>query len=484
MKISTKIWLLPTGVGFAFALSLALNLTLSNRSAAHLETLRRVDNPYLEHMLRVQNGVEDLRTALQSAVAEGDVDKLQDARLASAAVRGALAGIRKLEGRANLTAGLATAFDTYEATATAATKAILAREEASESVHRMQAAQQTLRHEVDELLQGARTGLELRFSSVSEAQRLNQWASTLSALLVLAGLAVGSRLIIASVWRELQAVHNQLLAAARVAGMAEIATNVLHNVGNVLNSVNVSAGLVGTQLRNSKLKGLARAVQLMDAHPDDLGEFMTRDARGKQLPGYLRELALVLEGEQQAMAEELRALDKSVDHIKEIVATQQSYAGASHVVESLKVDELLDDALRMNAGALTRHKVDVVKDIAELPPLPLDRHRLLQILVNLIGNAKQAMRDTPGQSPRITLGAALVDAADGRALRITVADNGEGISPENLIRVFAHGFTTRKEGHGFGLHSCVLAAQEMGGSLTAHSDGPGHGATFTLQIPI
>ena len=284
--------------------------------------------------------------------------------------------------------------------------------------------------------------------------------------------------------RRIADVHAQLLEASRLAGMAEIATNVLHNVGNVLNSVNVSADLVSARLRSSKVKGLARAVQLMDAHADDLGEFFTGDAKGKLLPGYLRELALALESEHEAMAQELGVLGKSVEHIKEIVAIQQSYAGASRVVESLQFDELLDDALRMNAEALSRHKVGVVKNIPALPALPLDRHRLLQILVNLISNAKHAMNGTPDQNQHITFGAELADAGDRRVLRITVADNGEGIAPENLIRVFAHGFTTRKNGHGFGLHSCVLAAQEMGGTLTAHSDGPGHGATFTLEIPV
>lgn len=183
------------------------------------------------------------------------------------------------------------------------------------------------------------------------------------------------------------------------------------------------------------------------------------------------------------MAAELGVLGESVDHIKEVVATQQSYAGAPRLVEMVVFSDLLDDALRMNAGALTRHHVDVVKRLDELPEMPLDRHRLLQILVNLIGNAKQAMRaDEP--HPCITLSAALTPHADGRVLRITVADNGEGIPPENLTRVFAHGFTTRKTGHGFGLHSCVLAAQEMGGSLTAHSDGSGHGAAFILDVPV
>ena len=284
--------------------------------------------------------------------------------------------------------------------------------------------------------------------------------------------------------RQIADVHRQLLEASRLAGMAEIATNVLHNVGNVLNSVNVSANMVSSQLRNSKLNGLVRAVQLMDAHPNDLGEFITHDARGKLLPNYLRDLAQALEREQELMVGELDALDKSLGHIKEIVASQQSYAGASRIVESLSFDELLNDALRINASALTRHNVDVVKNIAALPDLLLDRHRLLQILVNLISNAKHAMNDVTDRRPRITLNAALMDVTHTRVLRITVADNGEGIAPDNLISIFAHGFTTRKDGHGFGLHSCVLAAQEMGGTLTAHSDGPGRGAAFTLDLPI
>lgn len=279
-------------------------------------------------------------------------------------------------------------------------------------------------------------------------------------------------------------VHTLLVKASRMAGMAEIATNVLHNVGNVLNSVNVSADLIGTRLRASKLKGLARAVGLMDAHAQDLGEYITQDPRGKLLPAYLRELRQALEAEHQSLFEDLALLSKSVDHIKEVVATQQSYAGASSVVEFLKIGDLLDDALRMNAGALTRHKVNVVKDVGELPMLPLDRHRLLQILVNLISNAKHAMTGASGQSSRITLSAALAEVSGRLLLRIAVADNGNGIESQNLTRVFAHGFTTRKNGHGFGLHSCVLAAQEMGAALTAHSDGVGHGATFVLEIPI
>ncbi|AHL34209.1 histidine kinase [Pseudomonas brassicacearum] len=276
-------------------------------------------------------------------------------------------------------------------------------------------------------------------------------------------------------------VQAELNAKSRQAGMAEIATTVLHNVGNVLNSVNVSAELVSSQMRTSKAQGLGKVAKMMSEHVNDLSDFLTKDHKGKLLPNYLLKLAEVVTAEQQGIIEELGQLTKGIDHIKTIVAAQQSYAVAVSIVETVPVAELIDDALRMSAGSRTRQEVTVVKEIADLPLLALDRHRVLLILVNLIRNAKQALDGVIDRSPCITFGVAL---AEGPVLRITVADNGNGITPEHLAGIFSHGFTTRKDGHGFGLHSCALAAQEMGGSLTVHSDGAGQGATFTLDIPL
>ncbi|MHC8345834.1 DAHL domain-containing protein [Pseudomonas sp. RT6P73] len=281
--------------------------------------------------------------------------------------------------------------------------------------------------------------------------------------------------------RELKDTQSELLDTARQAGMAEIATNVLHNVGNVLNSVNISADLVSRKLRSSKAQGLGKAMQLINEHQGDLGTFLTQDEKGKLLPGYLNQLVDAIALEQQSMTEELAQLTKSVDHIKDIVATQQSYAGANSLMEPLHISELLEDALRMNSGALTRHHVTVVKEYNEVPQVMGDKHRLLLILINLISNAKYAMSDLSNRPRQMTLGVKIVEDA---TLQISVKDDGEGIAPENMTRIFAHGFTTRKEGHGFGLHSCALAAIEMNGHLSAHSDGPGKGAQFTLQIPL
>ncbi|UZE31106.1 HAMP domain-containing histidine kinase [Pseudomonas asplenii] len=281
--------------------------------------------------------------------------------------------------------------------------------------------------------------------------------------------------------RELRETQSELMSTARAAGMAEIATNVLHNVGNVLNSVNISAELVTRKVRGSKTQGLGKAVQLINERADDLGHFFSQDEKGKLLPGYLNQLVTAIGAEQTEIVQELGQLSKSVEHIKEIVSTQQSYAGAPKLLEPLSIADLIEDALRMNTGSLIRHHIKVIRDYQPVPIFLGDKHRLLLILINLLSNAKQAVSDMTNREREITVSVRVVD---GTTLRISVLDDGEGISPENLPRIFTHGFTTRKDGHGFGLHSCALAAVEMKGHLSAQSDGPGKGAMFTLEVPL
>ncbi|MGA3284516.1 MAG: PAS domain-containing protein [Verrucomicrobiota bacterium] len=279
---------------------------------------------------------------------------------------------------------------------------------------------------------------------------------------------------------KLDQVHKQLLETSRQAGMAEVATSVLHNVGNVLNSVNVASACVADGLRKSKAANLSKVVALLREHEADLGHFITNDPKGKQLPGYLAQLAEYLAGEQTAALDKLERLRKNIEHIREIVAMQQNYAKVSGVLESLPVAGLVEDAIRMNVGSMERHNIKVLREYAETPPVLVDKHKVLQILVNLIRNAKHACNDSARPDKQITL--RLVNGNE--RIKISVIDNGVGIPAENLTQVFNYGFTTRKDGHGFGLHNAALAAKEMGGGLAAFSEGPGRGATFTLEVPI
>ncbi len=279
---------------------------------------------------------------------------------------------------------------------------------------------------------------------------------------------------------QLELAHKRLIESSRLAGMAEVATDVLHNVGNVLNSVNVSCSLTIDRIKSSKISSLARVAALLQENREGLGEFLTNNPRGQQLPGYLAALAEHLAGEQNGLLKELEHLLKHIDHIKQIVAMQQSYAKVAGVTEPVSPSQLVEDALNINAAALMRHDVRVRREFGEAPVLQTEKHKVLQILVNLIRNAKYALDEAnrPDKLMTIRVGS----GAEGR-VQIQVIDNGVGIPKENLTRIFAHGFTTRSDGHGFGLHSSALAVRELGGSLHAHSDGPGTGATFTLLLP-
>ncbi|MCF3651675.1 PAS domain-containing protein [Synoicihabitans lomoniglobus] len=285
--------------------------------------------------------------------------------------------------------------------------------------------------------------------------------------------------------KKVEEAHNelqrQLINSSRQAGMAEVATGVLHNVGNVLNSVNISASIVRQTLRNSELKSLDRVAAMLRDHDDDMGRFLTTDPKGRILPGFIVKLSDQLAKEHGIMRDEHQNLEQNIEHIKEIVAMQQNYATVSGVTEKMMLADLIDDALKLHAASFQRHGVEIVRDYADLPPVILDKHKVMQIVVNLIVNAKHAVDEANSNGGRIT---ATIRGSVPDRIQLSISDDGVGISPENLTRLFSHGFTTRPNGHGFGLHNGANAARELGGSLTVESPGLGLGATFTLDLPI
>jgi len=279
---------------------------------------------------------------------------------------------------------------------------------------------------------------------------------------------------------ELEAAHQRVIETSRLAGMAEVATDVLHNVGNVLNSVNVSCSLTIDRVKASKISSLSKTAALLEENRGRLGEFFTKDSRGQQIPGYLAALAEHFTHEQSGLLQELEQLLKHIEHIKQIVAMQQSYAKVAGVIETINPAQLIDDAIHINGAALSRHDVQVKCDFDKVPMIQTEKHRVLQILVNLIRNAKYALDESKRQDKLLTI---KLGKNGGEHVKIQVIDNGVGIPAENLTRIFGHGFTTRSNGHGFGLHSSALAIKELGGSLSAQSDGLGKGAAFTLLLP-
>ncbi len=279
---------------------------------------------------------------------------------------------------------------------------------------------------------------------------------------------------------KLEVSRQDVIRTSRLAGMSEIATGVLHNVGNVLNSVNVSANLV---TRNAELLPVSDLIAMRDVlreHESDLGDFIQHDEQGKHLMPFLDELAdSLLAGKGQILSE-LGSMNRGVEHIGELVRSQQTFAGRQGVLEPTNVAEQLDAAIVIcqQAGKGTDLVVD--RDYQDMPKLEIDRHKLMEILVNLVKNAIDAMDESKTRAKKLKVS---LERSANNDIKIRVKDTGRGISAENLTRIFGHGFTTTKDGHGFGLHVSANAATEMKGFLTAESEGEGKGATFILQLP-
>lgn len=274
--------------------------------------------------------------------------------------------------------------------------------------------------------------------------------------------------------------QRRLMDASRMAGMAEVASGVLHNVGNAFNSVNTSATLMADQLRTSRLGSLAKVVQLFDEHAKDVGDFLTKDPRGKQLPNFLGELSRQLTKERESLVTELESLRRGVDHIKAVIAMQQNYAHPSTLAEDVSLPAIVEEALMMRGSSLTKNQVEVVKEFPSETRVRAARHRVLEILVNLLTNAEHAVVAAADSGRRVKF---VITPANNGKVQLSVIDNGNGISPDHLQRIFSFGFTTKKEGHGFGLHNSALAAKEMDGALFARSEGLGKGAEFVLTLP-
>ncbi len=280
---------------------------------------------------------------------------------------------------------------------------------------------------------------------------------------------------------QLEKAQKELVKQARYAGMADIAAGILHNIGNVLNSTNVSATVVSDKINRLEVDSVAKLAKLFEDHGDDLASYLTQDPTGMKVTGFLATVAKQLTQSRDDLQKEIESVRNNVEHIRMIVVSQQKHARYRGVHEEIDVKDMLDDALKMAIESYDQNEIQVIKQFEDFPPVYLDRHKLLQVLLNLFQNARHALRDSDQQDMRLDIS---LEKVNDHRIRITVSDNGMGIPQESLPRLFESGYTTKPEGTGFGLHSAANAAKEMGGSLTAHSDGPGRGATFVLEIAI
>ena len=279
--------------------------------------------------------------------------------------------------------------------------------------------------------------------------------------------------------RELKQAQARLVDTAREVGMAEVAANVLHSVGNVLTSAVINLEMMRTAVGSLRVGRLKQAAALL-VECREVPDFLTQDARGGHLPDYLVALGEDLMGEQTRLMEDMEEMNRHREHIRAIVQVQQNYARNSLMTEECELAQLIDDALRIQMAELRRHGVTVFRELKPVPRVQVDKHKVLQILINLISNAKHALDAVPERQRHLRVRL----SADEHMARIQLEDDGVGIAPEMVGNLFTHGFTTRKDGHGFGLHASALAARMLKGRLTLESEGPGMGAVATLELPL
>lgn len=275
-----------------------------------------------------------------------------------------------------------------------------------------------------------------------------------------------------------EAINQQQFEKARQLGMAEISASVLHNVGNVLNSVNVSVDILNEKNSSSKLSGLKKLSDLLTEHQQDLVGFLTEDPRGKNTTEFIKKLSEYWQQEQGKISAEIITLNKNIELIKEIISTQQDLSKTVEVEQMIAINELLDEAL-MFTGLNLKKDIKVIKGYGKIPSFSVDKVKLLQVLVNLLNNAKDALQESATEEKIISIKSFL----ENDKVIIEISDNGIGILPSNINRIFNYGFTTKKNGHGFGLHTAALAVTAMNGRIQVDSEGTAKGATFTIELP-
>lgn len=299
----------------------------------------------------------------------------------------------------------------------------------------------------------------------------------LSIIITAATFIIMGIAFLASNYKE--AKNLQQFEKARELGMAEMSASVLHNVGNVINSINISIETLLANRNATPLKALEKLAALLNTHKDDLPHFLNQDSRGSHIPAYINELALCWEREQAKDVAELEEMTKHVTLIKNIINTQQIALKTERFEQIISLNELSDEALLLS-GTYLNKKINVIKEYGDIKPIVVDKTKLFQILNNIISNAKDALVESTNTPKVLTIKTKLITKDK---IEIQISDNGVGISKANLAQIFIFGFTTKKSGHGFGLHASAVAVNELGGEIKVYSEGYEQGATFTIYLP-
>lgn len=308
------------------------------------------------------------------------------------------------------------------------------------------------------------TTVYFQFSTNKEESRLIEKNKELSAL-----------------FSELEDAQSQVMESAHHAGMAEVATEILHNAGNVLNSINISAEMIRLKATSRSLHQFPLNIEKLQSHKGNFLNYLQQDDRAEKLLGYLENFSKNLQEAVNNIQSESKSMLKNVDHVKNVISRQQRYSKSINMNETIYVRELIDDAIQLGGERFEQRGISVQVNVPEDLAIFSDRHKLLQVIVNLISNARHALADIDQiENDRLIK---IEASIHGPEFRFRVKDNGIGITEENKDKIFQYGFTTKVNGHGYGLHNSVLTVKGMGGDITFKSKGRNQGAEFIVTLP-
>ncbi len=283
---------------------------------------------------------------------------------------------------------------------------------------------------------------------------------------------------------KMQELNTQIIASAREVGMADVAVSILHNVGNVLNSVNVSSNLLVENLQKSHFNRFFDVCKMLREHAADIFNYLTVDEKGRLIPEYIMALGDSMQENYNISCAEIANINEKIQHIRDIVMAQQSLSRVNGIFEKVNLKDVMKTTIMMLGSQLSEKNIELQEEYSDVPEIYVDRAKLVQILVNIVQNAKDAILEDVTQKSKKFI-KVIIKLSDNEPDKIIlrVEDNGIGISAENIKKLFGYGFSTKSNGHGIGLHSSVLTANEIGGKISVTSDGIGQGAQFTLELP-
>jgi signal transduction histidine kinase len=257
---------------------------------------------------------------------------------------------------------------------------------------------------------------------------------------------VGHVLVVRDV-REVVSLRSRLIASGRIAAVGQLAAGIAHEINNPI--------------------AYARSnLSLLERHWEELGAALDKDANE---PG----LRQALEEGPEILSETSEGIDRVAAIVREIGGFSGSGAAARATAD---VAELLETAVRVAGPQLKTVRVE--RDFAERPRVPCVPRELMQVFLNLLLNASQALGEDGG-SIRVST------RIEGDCAQVEVADDGPGMEPATAERIFEPFFTTKDVGKGTGLGLSISQqiVEAHGGSVAVET-APGAGTRFRIRLPL